>query len=137
MTIRTQETPLTGTHCPICLAAESAPFYVKNGYLIVECAACHMRFVSPLPTAEELNAHYQQAAYFSGENDQGYLNYADMKKALQPHFQRRLQILEDQASATRKNTGRGLRGRLFSGRSPAARLAHQRHGTLARDGAQR
>jgi 2-polyprenyl-3-methyl-5-hydroxy-6-metoxy-1,4-benzoquinol methylase len=96
MTIRTQETPLTGTRCPICLAAEAAPFYVKNGYTIVECAACHMRFVSPLPTKEELTAHYQQAEYFSGENDQGYLNYADMKKALQPHFQRRLQTLEAQ-----------------------------------------
>jgi 2-polyprenyl-3-methyl-5-hydroxy-6-metoxy-1,4-benzoquinol methylase len=91
-----QQTSITNTPCPLCLAAEAAPFYAKNGYVIVECAACHMRFVSPMPPPEELTAHYQKAEYFSGENDQGYLNYADMKKALQPHFQHRLQIIEAQ-----------------------------------------
>jgi 2-polyprenyl-3-methyl-5-hydroxy-6-metoxy-1,4-benzoquinol methylase len=80
----------------VCLAAEAAPFYSKNGYLIVECVACHMRYVSPMPTPEEITAHYQQAEYFAGESGLGYLSYADMKKALRPHFQRRLQIIEAQ-----------------------------------------
>lgn len=43
-----------------------------------------------MPTAEQLNEHYQNLAYFEGEEEQGYLNYADMRKALQPHFARRL-----------------------------------------------
>ena len=55
-----------------------------------------MRFVSPMPTSEELTAHYQNAAYFEGESEQGYLSYADMQKALRPHFQRRLRIIEAQ-----------------------------------------
>jgi 2-polyprenyl-3-methyl-5-hydroxy-6-metoxy-1,4-benzoquinol methylase len=85
---------MTNTLCPICGATAATPFYAKNGYTIVECTACHMRFVSPMLTAEELTAHYQKAEYFAGECEQGYLDYADMKKALLPHFQRRLQTIE-------------------------------------------
>jgi 2-polyprenyl-3-methyl-5-hydroxy-6-metoxy-1,4-benzoquinol methylase len=85
------------THtCPICQADQATPFFAKYGYTIVECAACQLRYVSPMPTPEELTAHYQDTAYFEGESEQGYLNYADMKKALLPHFQRRLQLLEAQ-----------------------------------------
>jgi SAM-dependent methyltransferase len=91
-------------NCPICNANQAAPFYGKHGYTIVECAACGMRFVSPMPTPEELTAHYQNAAYFEGESEQGYLNYADMQKALRPHFQRRLQVIE---------TRLGLRGKIL------------------------
>jgi 2-polyprenyl-3-methyl-5-hydroxy-6-metoxy-1,4-benzoquinol methylase len=94
MTLQDQPGPITGAACPICRAVEIVPFYSKNGYAIVECAACHMRYVSPLPTAEEITAHYQKAEYFAGEEQQGYLNYADMQKALLPHFRRRLQTLE-------------------------------------------
>ena len=82
--------------CPICQSHQATPFYSKYGYTIVECAACDMRYVSPMPTLEELTAHYQNAAYFEGESEQGYLNYVDMKKALLPHFRRRLQHIEAQ-----------------------------------------
>jgi 2-polyprenyl-3-methyl-5-hydroxy-6-metoxy-1,4-benzoquinol methylase len=78
----------------VCYTYDAVPFYSKNGYGIVECTACHMRFVCPMPTPEELTEHYQKAAYFAGEGEQGYLNYADMQKALRPHFQRRLRTLE-------------------------------------------
>ena len=87
---------MTNTPCPVCGATAAAPFHAKNGYTIVECAACQMRFVSPMPTPAELTAHYQNAGYFEGESEQGYLNYADMQKALRPHFQRRLQTIETQ-----------------------------------------
>ncbi len=82
--------------CPICQADQATPFYAKHGYTIVACTACHMRYVSPMPTPEEIAAHYQKVEYFAGESEQGYLSYADMKKALLPHFQRRLQIIEAQ-----------------------------------------
>jgi Zn ribbon nucleic-acid-binding protein len=98
------------THiCPICQANQTTPFYSKNGYTIVECAACRMRFVSPMPTPAELTAHYQNAAYFEGESEQGYLNYADMQKALRPHFQRRLQMLESHLRTLALFTWRGIR----------------------------
>ncbi len=82
--------------CPICQATQATPFYAKHSYTLVRCTTCGAIFVSPMPTAEELTAHYQQAGYFTGECEQGYLNYADMKKALLPHFQRRLHIIESQ-----------------------------------------
>ena len=94
MTIQDHTDSASGTVCPVCRASPAAPFYSKNGYTIVECAVCHMRYVSPMPTAEELTAHYQKAEYFAGEEQQGYLSYADMQKALLPHFRRRLQIIE-------------------------------------------
>ncbi len=80
--------------CPICQANQATAFYTKHGYVLVRCAACGAIYVSPMPTPEEIAAHYQKAEYFAGENEQGYLNYADMKKALLPHFRRRLQTLE-------------------------------------------
>jgi 2-polyprenyl-3-methyl-5-hydroxy-6-metoxy-1,4-benzoquinol methylase len=53
-----------------------------------------MIYVSPMPATAELAAHYQKAAYFEGEIEQGYLHYANMRKALLPHFHRRLNRLE-------------------------------------------
>jgi 2-polyprenyl-3-methyl-5-hydroxy-6-metoxy-1,4-benzoquinol methylase len=94
MTLRYQADSTTNPTCPVCRASEAAPFYRKNGYAIVECTACHMRFVSPTPTPKEITAHYQKAEYFAGDSEQGYLNYADMHKALLPHFQRRIRVLE-------------------------------------------
>jgi len=84
--------------CPVCQSNQGTPYYAKNGYTIVECAVCQMRFVSPMPTAEEITAHYQKSEYFAGEDEQGYLSYADMKQALLPHFRRRLQTIETQPS---------------------------------------
>ena len=84
--------------CPICHATEAAPFYAKHGYTLVRCRSCSAIYVSPMPAAEEISAHYQKAAYFAGESEQGYLNYADMKQALLPHFRRRIQTLEARLS---------------------------------------
>ncbi len=81
-------------NCPLCGSADAAPYYAKYGYALVRCLICQAIYVHPMPSAAELQAHYQQAAYFEGANDQGYLNYADMQKALRPHFQRRVQIVE-------------------------------------------
>jgi 2-polyprenyl-3-methyl-5-hydroxy-6-metoxy-1,4-benzoquinol methylase len=43
-----------------------------------------------MPTDEALRRHYQDPTYFEGEDSQGYRNYADIRKALAPHFRRRL-----------------------------------------------
>jgi 2-polyprenyl-3-methyl-5-hydroxy-6-metoxy-1,4-benzoquinol methylase len=69
--------------------------FVKNGYDIVQCMACDTLHVSPIPTDAELKAHYQDSAYFHGQAEQGYRNYADMKKALLPHFRRRLRAINN------------------------------------------
>jgi SAM-dependent methyltransferase len=56
-------------------------------------------YVSPIPTDAFLAAHYQASEYFEGDGAQGYRSYADMRKALLPHFRRRLQLLDAQLPA--------------------------------------
>ncbi len=80
--------------CPICGGAASTPVWQKDGYNLVRCAACATVYVSPIPSDAFLAAHYQAGAYFEGDSSQGYRSYADMRKALRPHFRRRLQTLE-------------------------------------------
>ena len=48
-----------------------------------------------MPSDRELQAHYQDPAYYEGKEDQGYRCYADMKKALVPHFARRLRAIRN------------------------------------------
>ncbi len=80
--------------CPVCEYAATVSVIVKSGYTHVRCLNCQAVFVQPMPTAEELTAHYQNPAYFQGETEQGYRNYADMRRALRPHFLRRLRRLQ-------------------------------------------
>lgn len=80
-------------HCPLCQASDEISVMTRNGYKIVRCRACTLLYVSPTPSDAELAAHYQQASYFEGDAGQGYRNYAEMEKALLPHFQRRLHFL--------------------------------------------
>src|SRR5450759_2784329 len=90
--------------CPICGNSVVIPLFDKNGFTLARCNACNTVHVSPTPSAEIINAHYQNPAYYAGQEDQGYRNYADMEKALRPHFQRRLPSI---------NHHRPARGRLL------------------------
>jgi SAM-dependent methyltransferase len=80
--------------CPVCRGASSAPVLRKNGYTISRCVGCGSFHVTPMPTDEVLYAHYQDLGYFSGQGEQGYVSYADMAKALLPHFRRRLAAID-------------------------------------------
>jgi 2-polyprenyl-3-methyl-5-hydroxy-6-metoxy-1,4-benzoquinol methylase len=80
--------------CPICGDTGTLPFLTKNGFAIARCARCDVLRVDPIPTDEFLRAHYQDPAYFDGAAEQGYQNYADLEKALLPHFRRRLRNIE-------------------------------------------
>ena len=80
--------------CPICGGLHSTPFLDKDGYQLVRCAACATVYVCPIPSDDFLAAHYQAGEYFEGDAAQGYRSYADMRKALLPHFRRRLQELD-------------------------------------------
>ena len=72
----------------------SALVLKKGGYTLVRCAACTTLHVSPIPSDDFLAAHYQAGEYFEGDSSQGYRSYADMRKALVPHFKRRIEQLE-------------------------------------------
>jgi 2-polyprenyl-3-methyl-5-hydroxy-6-metoxy-1,4-benzoquinol methylase len=90
--------------CPICEAAEYELVIEKHGFHYVRCGSCGAVYVSEIVSPEALHAHYQDPAYFTGDEEQGYRSYADMHKALTPHFQRRLAWLGRQL---------GHRGRLL------------------------
>lgn len=81
--------------CPICAGEEIQPVFSKNGYAHVRCPACRTVFVDPLPATDALFEHYQDPAYFGGDEGQGYHDYAEMRKALLPHFRRRLRTLRE------------------------------------------
>ena len=70
--------------------------------MLARCATCAMVYVRPIPPDEFLQAHYQDAGYFEGDESQGYRNYADMRKALLPHFMRRLRAIDSQFPARGK-----------------------------------
>ncbi len=89
-----EASPSDGSRCPLCRACDAIPVIAKNGYTIVRCCVCTLLYVAPTPSDAEMAAHYQQSSYFEGDIDQGYRNYAEMEKALLPHFQRRLRYLE-------------------------------------------
>lgn len=79
--------------CPLCAQTAADLVLNKNGYPLVRCRGCGLIYVSPMPDADKLAAHYQDASYFAGDSQQGYRNYAEMEKALQPLFARRLRTL--------------------------------------------
>jgi SAM-dependent methyltransferase len=85
--------PSKAPRCPICEQDTSSPVVTKNGFSYVRCQSCCAVYVHPMPPPEMLQAHYQAANYFSGDGEQGYRCYADMHKALAPHFRRRLMQL--------------------------------------------
>ncbi|MCL4504764.1 MAG: class I SAM-dependent methyltransferase [Chloroflexi bacterium] len=95
MSISQDNVAIKQKSCPNCHGTESRLYWQKNGFDIVRCATCGLIFVSPMPSDEAIRAHYQDPAYFSGDDQQGYNDYASMEKALRPHFLRRLRRLHD------------------------------------------
>lgn len=79
--------------CPVCGLGKSTLVTFRQGYSYVRCAICGTVHVTLLPTAEQVVALYQDTAYFVGNTDFGYQDYAAIHKAQAPHFHRRLRIL--------------------------------------------
>ncbi len=86
---------MTNFLCPLCRSQEMKGVFVKDGYPIVQCVTCGLQSVHPMPTSEEIVTHYQRAAYFHGEKEQGYREYTAMRKALLPLFQRRMAQIDE------------------------------------------
>ncbi len=80
--------------CPVCGHLPATPFLDKAPFRLVKCPTCAMIYVDPMPSVAALAGHYQNPAYFAGEESQGYANYSDMKKVLVPLFQRRIAEIE-------------------------------------------
>ncbi len=79
--------------CPICGAQARDFVLAKLDFQYVRCRTCRSVFLDPIPAPDALAASYQDSTYFTGSETMGYRNYAEMHKALAPHFRRRLQTL--------------------------------------------
>ena len=90
--IPTPPTP-AATGCPLCGDHDAAKRLDMNGYTIVACQRCGLEYLSPMPTPEQLRAHYQQAEYYCGNASQGYHDYQATERALTGFFNRRLRRL--------------------------------------------
>ncbi len=75
--------------CPVCAADVSRIYQRKNGYEIVVCDVCHVRYVHPMPTAlEDLYAEN----YFAGADEGfGYVDYDADKEPMVGAFKKYLQ----------------------------------------------
>lgn len=65
----------------------------RGGYQYIRCIACQAVYVDPMPAPGEVIVFYQNPAYFAGDVESGYRDYGAMRKALAPHFRRRLRLL--------------------------------------------
>src|SRR5262245_1378807 len=81
--------------CPTCGHDGARPLHTINGYVIGRCDACGLEHLTAIPTDAEIEAHYQNPAYFEGDESQGYASYTDQRKAMLPLFGRRLQEIEE------------------------------------------
>lgn len=63
------ELPLTHIRCPACNEDQARPGYDKQGFSIVECCACTLRYVNPRPSRAWLDTWYQQAYFSSSHED--------------------------------------------------------------------
>lgn len=63
------EPALVQVRCPLCDADGSSPRFAKDGFSVVECRTCSLRYVNPRPGREWLDAWYRQE-YFSSSHEE-------------------------------------------------------------------
>ncbi len=87
------EFTLQQVRCPVCDDDRTRPLCDKQGFSIVECRTCRLRYVNPRPTREWLDAWYRHE-YFSSSYEETsgaqHLQQGEIKTAT---AQLRLQLL--------------------------------------------
>lgn len=86
--------PADVTPCPVCGATEFEPRVAHDGFRMVECGACGVWYLNPMPTRAALASLYGDAYYASDEaTDGGYADYAAMADDHRETFRRRLALV--------------------------------------------
>ena len=76
--------PLTSRICNICEGQSFELQFKKNGYSILKCLACGLKFTDPIPDEDSLKSIYGQH-YFQG---QMYRNYQDEIEQRTPDYEK-------------------------------------------------
>lgn len=80
--------------CVVCGATRSHVYMPVDGYTIRACEGCTLRFLHPQPTAEALEAFYEEQYYHSDDSvSHGYGNYVKQADNLRATFRDRLREL--------------------------------------------
>ncbi|MEW6271512.1 MAG: bifunctional glycosyltransferase/class I SAM-dependent methyltransferase [Thermodesulfobacteriota bacterium] len=90
------------TPCPLCRATEFVPRVAHAGFRMVECSACGLWYLNPMPTRAALAALYDHGYFASGDAcGGGYADYAAMAEDHRDTFRRRLALVERHVGAGR------------------------------------
>jgi 2-polyprenyl-3-methyl-5-hydroxy-6-metoxy-1,4-benzoquinol methylase len=100
--------------CPLCRSANICPYRIVGSYPIVRCLQCSFLFVSPAPTAADLSAFYQQAAYYEGSS-LGYSDYIGDRARHEQLARKRLQRIEQLLSRRGRILDMGCAAGFFLG----------------------
>jgi SAM-dependent methyltransferase len=86
--------PADVTPCPLCAAVEFEPRVAHEGFRMVECRACGLWYLNPMPTRAALAALYGDAYYASDDAcGAGYADYDAMADDHRDTFRRRLDLV--------------------------------------------
>jgi SAM-dependent methyltransferase len=84
----------SGRACVVCGEHGRYPFREQDGYTIVKCAGCGLRYLDPQPTDEALETLYGETYYVSADSrQQGYDAYATEAENWRRTFRDRLKDL--------------------------------------------
>jgi SAM-dependent methyltransferase len=88
--------------CPLCGAEPFVPRFAHGGFRMVECCACGLWYLNPMPTRAALASFYD-GGYFASEDAcaGGYGDYAAMAEDHRDTFRRRLDLVEAHVGAGR------------------------------------
>ncbi len=88
--------------CPLCAGEERAPRAAAHGYRMVECGACGLWYLNPMPSAATLGRLYDEDYFASAAAQEiGYADYAGMADDARDTFRRRLAMVEHHVGAGR------------------------------------
>jgi SAM-dependent methyltransferase len=80
--------------CIVCGSDEQTQFRKQDGYTIVACVCCGLRFLDPRPSEEALASLYRESYYLSSDSRrQGYDSYAAEAENWRRTFRDRLRDL--------------------------------------------
>jgi ubiquinone/menaquinone biosynthesis C-methylase UbiE len=83
--------PAAAAGCVVCGSTDRHPFRRQDGYVIVRCAGCGLRFLDPQPTETELTALYGEDYFVSADSrGRGYDGYVTEAQNWRRTFRDRL-----------------------------------------------
>ncbi len=89
---------LVWVRCPVCNDDQALPLFEKQGFSVVECQTCELRYVNPRPTPERIAAFYRVEYFASGGRDRSGTQHLKHPEIKQANAQLRLKLLREYCS---------------------------------------